>query len=185
MNIKKIIFITITALIGVFTMEAQNQTKQENKTVVVYFSATGTTAAMAKNAAAALGADIIEIEPMHKYTAADLNWHDRKSLTTIECNDPKSRPAIANEIDISSYETVIVCYPIWWAYAPKIVYTFMESQKWAGKKLVALCTSGGSGLGRSGSDLAKYAKGVDYKGGKDVTRAKADAIKNYVEGLVK
>lgn len=155
------------------------------KTAFVYFSATGTTEKMAKDAAAVMGADIFEIEPVHKYTDADLNWHDKKSLSSIECNDPKSRPAIANKIDISGYDTVILCYPIWWAYAPKIMYTFVENQKWEGKKIVTLCTSGGSGLGRSGTDLAKYAKGSDFKGGKDFTRGKAEEIKNYIEGLLK
>ena len=155
------------------------------KTAVVYFSATGTTERMAKGAAEALGADIFEIQPVHKYTAADLNWHDKKSLTTVECNDPKSRPAIANKIDLAAYDTVILCYPIWWAYAPKIVYTFVESQLWGGKRLITLCTSGGSGLGRSGSDLAKYANGADFKGGKDFTGKSGTEIKKYVEGLLK
>ncbi len=155
------------------------------KTAVVYFSATGTTERMAKTAAQEMGADIFEIQPVHKYTDEDLNWHDKKSLTTIECNDPKSRPAMANKIDISDYDTVILCYPIWWSYAPKIVYTFVESQNWSGKKLITLCTSGGSGLGRSGTDLAKFAKGVNFKGGKDFTRGSGSDIKKYVEGLLK
>lgn len=155
------------------------------KTAVVYFSATGTTERMAKTAAQEMGADIFEIQPVHKYTDEDLNWHDKKSLTTIECNDPKSRPAMANKIDISGYDTVILCYPIWWSYAPKIVYTFVESQNWSGKKLITLCTSGGSGLGRSGIDLAKFAKGVSFKGGKDFTRVSGSDIKKYVEGLLK
>ena len=63
------------------------------KTAFVYFSATGTTERMAKNAAKEMGADIFEIQPVHKYTDADLDWHDKKSLSSIECNDPKSRPA--------------------------------------------------------------------------------------------
>ena len=155
------------------------------KTAVVYFSATGTTERMAKNAASVMGADIFEIEPVHKYTAADLNWHDKKSLTTIECNDQKSRPAIANKIDISGYDSVVLCYPIWWGYAPTIIYTFAESQNWSGKKLITLCTSGGSGLGRSGSDLAKYAKGVDFKGGRDFTRGSGNDISKYVNGILK
>ena len=172
---KKLI---LTLLIGAFVMESTFA-----KTAVVYFSATGTTERMAKNAAQAMDADIFEIEPVHKYTSADLNWNDRKSLTSIECNDPKSRPAIAHPIDISAYDTVILCYPIWWAYAPKIMYTFTESQNWSGKNLITLCTSGGSGLGRSGSDLAKYAKGAAFKGGKDFTRGSGDDVKKYVEGL--
>ena len=112
---KKLI---ITLLIGAFVM-----TGATAKTAFVYFSATGTTEKMAKNAATAMDADIFEIQPVHKYTDADLNWHDKKSLTSIECNDPKSRPAIANKIDISAYDTVVLCYPIWWSYAPKIMYT--------------------------------------------------------------
>ena len=155
------------------------------KTAVVYFSATGTTERMAKSAANAVGADIFEIQPVHKYTDADLNWHDKKSLSTIECNDPKSRPTIENKIDISGYDMVILCYPIWWSYAPKILYTFVESQNWSGKKLVTLCTSGGSGLGRSGSDLSKYAKGVIFKGGKDFTRASGEEVKKYIDGILK
>ncbi|MCR5079931.1 MAG: flavodoxin [Treponema sp.] len=155
------------------------------KTAVVYFSATGTTEKMAKSVAKEMNADIFEIQPVHKYTKADMNWNDEKSLTTIECNDPKIRPAIANKIDISGYDTVILCYPIWWGMAPKIVYTFVESQKWDGKKLITLCTSGSSGLGRSGSDLAKFAKGCDFKGGKDFTRGSGADIKKYVEGLLK
>lgn len=174
---KKII---LTLLFGGFII-----TGLSAKTAVVYFSATGTTERMAKTAAQEMGADIFEIQPVHKYTDEDLNWHDKKSLTTIECNDPKSRPAIANKIDISDYDTVILCYPIWWSYAPKIVYTFVESQNWSGKKLITLCTSGGSGLGRSGIDLAKFAKGVSFKGGKDFTRVSGSDIKEYVEGLLK
>lgn len=172
-------------LLGAFIMTglSANPSRASGTVAVVYFSATGTTERMAKNAAQAMGADLFEIEPVHKYTDADLNWHDKKSLITIECNDPKSRPAIANKIDISAYDTVILCYPIWWAYAPKIVYTFVESQNWSGKNLITLCTSGGSGLGRSGSDLAKYAKGSNFKGGKDFTRGSGVDVKNYVEGL--
>ena len=163
------------------------------KTAFVYFSVTGTTERMAKNAAEAMGADIFEIQPVHKYTEADLDWRDKKSLSSIECNDSKSRPAIKSVVstssnktfDISSYDTVVVCYPIWWSYAPKIVYTFVESQNWNGKKLITLCTSGGSGLGRSGSDLAKFAKGADFKGGKDFTRGSGADVKKYIEGLLK
>ena len=190
---KKLI---LTLLIGGLMM-----TGLSAKTAFVYFSATGTTERMAKNAAKEMGADIFEIQPVHKYTSADLNWRDKKSLTTIECNDPECRPAIkavvsasgagnsvassTSAFDISGYDTVIVCYPIWWAYAPKIVYTFAESQNWSGKKLIILCTSGGSGLGRSGSDLAKFAKGADFKGGKDFTRGSGADVKKYIEGLLK
>ncbi len=182
---KKLI---LTILLGCLTIAGLSA-----KTAFVYFSATGTTERMAKNAADAMEADIFEIQPVHKYTDADLNWHDKKSLSSIECKDPKSRPEIKAVVstasdavfDISSYGTVVLCYPIWWAYAPKILYTFVESQNWSDKKLITLCTSGGSGLGRSGSDLAKFAKNAEFKGGKDFTRGSAANIKKYIEKLLK
>ena len=187
---KKLI---LTLLLGGFVMTGAFAAPSTGSGTIafVYFSATGTTERMAKNAAKEMGADIFEIQPVHTYTNADLNWNDKKSLSTIECNDPKSRPAIkavvseSGAFDISAYDTVVVCYPIWWAYAPKIVYTFVESQNWNGKKLITLCTSGGSGLGRSGSDLAKFAKGADFKGGKDFTRGNGADIKKYIEGILK
>ena len=189
---KKLI---LTLLIGglIMTGAFANPSTGSGNVAFVYFSATGTTERMAKNAAKEMGADIFEIQPVHKYTDADLDWHDKKSLSSIECNDPKSRPAIKAVVstssntafDIAGYDTVILCYPIWWAYAPKIVYTFVESQNWAGKKMITLCTSGGSGLGRSGTDLSKFAKGVDFKGGKDFTRGSGTDIKKYIDGLLK
>lgn len=172
-------------LILILLLGGLMMTELSAKTAFVYFSVTGTTERMAKNAAKEMGADIFEIQPVHKYTDADLDWRDKKSLSSIECKDPKSRPAIANKIDILGYDTVVVCYPIWWSYAPKIVYTFVESQHWNGKKLITLCTSGGSGLGRSGSDLAKFAKAADFKGGKDFTRGSGADVKKYIEGLLK
>lgn len=182
-------FISIILFIGcvvpLLVAQQSNEEVVSKEIAVVYFSATGTTEKLAKTVAETVGADLIEIEPVHKYTSADLNWHDKKSLTTIECNDPKCRPEIKNSIDISSYNTVILCYPIWWAYAPKIVYTFVESQNWKDKALITLCTSGGSGLGRSGSDLTKYAKDVNFKGGKDFTRYSSSDLKKYIDGLLK
>ena len=186
--------ILMTARLWADSSESDSEQKTKTGSIaVVYFSATGTTKKMAESLASEIKADIYEIVPVHKYTEADLNWQDKKSLTTIECNDPKSRPEIkdvvdpveATAFDISGYDTVILCYPIWWAYAPKIIYTFVESQSWTGKKLITLCTSGGGGLGRSGKELSKIAEGCDYKGGKDFTRAKAEKIKKYVEGLLK
>ena len=182
---KKLI---LTLLLGGLMM-----TGLSAKTAFVYFSATGTTERMTKNAAEAMGADIFEIQPVHKYTDADLDWRDKKSLSSIECNDSKSRPEIkavvsaasTTAFDISGYDTIVLCYPIWWSYAPKIIYTFVESQHWNSKKLITLCTSGGSGLGRSGSDLAIFAKGADFKGGKDFTRGSGADIKKFIEGLLK
>lgn len=174
-KMKKII---LALILGVFCMA-------NAKTAVVYFSATGTTKQMAEKAAKAIGAELFEIVPAQAYTSADLDWHDKKSRSTIESNDPKSRPAIKNKIDVKDYDTVILAYPIWWGYAPKIMYTFVESQSFEKKNLITLCTSGGSGLGPSGKDIAKAAKGSVFKGGKEFNYGSEADIKKFVEGALK
>ncbi|MCM1322081.1 MAG: NAD(P)H-dependent oxidoreductase [Bacteroides sp.] len=141
-------------------------TGANTKTLVAYFSATGNTAWLAKTAAEALGADLAEIIPAQLYTPADLDWHDKKSRSSVECNDPLSRPAIKEKIGTADYDTVIIAFPIWWYNAPKIIYTFAESADLSEKKVVPICTSGGSGLGRTGSDLQKISSaGADYRKG--------------------
>ena len=152
--------------------QSSQGTQNAKKTVVCYFSATGTTERLAKTAASALG--------------ADLNWRDNNSRCVKENNDNKSRPAIANSIDLSGYDNVIIAYPIWWGLAPKIVYTFVEQNDLNGKNLVTLCTSGGSGLGRSGSDLAKHAKGAVLKGGREFRGSASGAeVKKYIDSILK
>ncbi len=144
------------------------------KTAVVYFSCTGNTKRLAQTSAKILEADLFEIVPEKAYTNADLNWNDRKSRSTIECNDSKSRPAIksvkavlkdAGTFDVSKYDTLVIAYPIWWAYAPKIIYTFVENTDLKGKTIIPLCTSGGSGIGNSGKDLEKFAPKAVWKKG--------------------
>lgn len=157
------------------------------KTLVAYFSATGNTERLAKTTAEALSADIFEIVPAQKYTTADLDWRNKKSRSTIECNDASSRPAIAEKVDLTGYDTVVVAFPIWWYNAPKIIYTFMESGDFAGKKVVLLCTSGGSGLGRTADDLKKVTTaGAQFLGGNKFSpNAGANEIKKYFDSVLK
>lgn len=96
-----------------------------NKPLVAYFSASGTTAKAAAVLAQAAKADIYEIVPETPYTPADLDWTDRSSRTTKEKNDPSFRPAIGGKsIDVSSYDTIYLGFPIWWYTAPSIIKTF-------------------------------------------------------------
>jgi flavodoxin len=125
-----------------------------NKILVAYFSATGTTASAAENLAKAAKADIAEIKPAVPYTAADLNWQDKSSRSSVEMNDKGSRPEIVPlSADISSYDTIFLCFPIWWYTAPTIVKTFLESADFSGKKIVLFATSGSSNLGKTAADL--------------------------------
>lgn len=127
-------------------------------TIVVYFSATGTTKGVAERIASVTNADIFELIPAEPYSDADLDWNDSGSRTTIEMNDPDVRPAIANDtVDLESYTTVYIGYPIWWGDAPRMMSTFVEAHDFDGKAVIPFCTSGGSGIGRSGSNLASQA----------------------------
>lgn len=105
-----------------------------SKILIAYFSASGVTARTAKEMAKAAGADLYEICPAEPYTAADLNWMDQKSRSTLEMNDPACRPAIAAPAaDLDQYDTVFVGFPIWWYVEPRIVDTFLERSDFSGK----------------------------------------------------
>ena len=113
-----------------------------SKALVAYFSASGATRTLAKELAKAANADLFEIEPEQPYTAADLDWTNKNSRSTLEMNDPNSRPAIAHACpDLAAYDTVYVGFPIWWYVAPAIVNTFLESGDFAGKRVVPFATS--------------------------------------------
>ena len=121
-----------------------------SKTLVAYFSASGTTAKAAKNLAEAAGADLYEIKPAVPYTQADLNWMDKKSRSSVEMNDKSSRPALADkDANIAAYDTILLGFPIWWYVAPTIINSFLESYDFSGKKIVLFATSGGSGFGKA------------------------------------
>ena len=120
------------------------------KSLVAYFSASGVTARAAKTLAEAAGADLYEIKPKMPYTKADLNWMDKNARSSIEMNDPSSRPKIADQnADIASYDVIFLGFPIWWYVAPTIINTFLESYDFSGKTIVLFATSGGSGLGKT------------------------------------
>ena len=107
------------ALLGISFASCSQNTKElktmetQKKTLVVYFSATGTTKAAAEKIAKATNGDIAEIEPVEAYTDADLDWHNDKSRSSVEMKDSKSRPA-CKPIDVKQYEVIYIGFPIWW-----------------------------------------------------------------------
>ena len=138
-----------------------------SKTLVAYFSASGTTAKVAKKMAEAIGADLFEIKPETPYTGADLNWQNKNSRSSVEMNDRSSRPAIAvKAADMPQYDVVFVGFPVWWYREPSIIDTFMESYDFAGKTVIPFATSGGSDLGDSAANMQKLAKGAKVVNGK-------------------
>ena len=126
--------------------------------LVAYFSATGTTKALAESTAEVTGADLYEIIPEQPYTAEDLDYGDAGSRTSQEQNEESARPGISGGVEnMEQYDIIFLGYPIWWGEAPRIVATFVESYDWAGKTVVPFCTSGSSGIGDSAVNLQELA----------------------------
>lgn len=155
------------------------------KILVAYFSASGQTAKLAKTLAGVTGGDLFEIVPETAYTAADLDWMDKKSRSTIEMKDPKSRPAIAGKVaDMAQYDTVFVGFPIWWYQAPRIIETFLESYDFSGKTVIPFATSGGSGMGGTNKALAPSCTGARLVEGKVFrSSTNADTLREWVKTL--
>ena len=155
------------------------------KVLVVYFSATNTTEGVAEHIANGLNADIYEIVPEDPYTDADLNYNDNNSRTTIEMNDPNARPAISGSVEnMEQYDIIFVGYPIWWGEAPRIVSTFMESYDFSGKTIVPFCTSGGSGIGSSASNLERLTSGATWLDGRRINGSDSqDTVMEWVNSL--
>ena len=155
----KRITLIIAACCLILTACAQNNQTKENKgmkTLIVYFSATGNTKAAAQKLTQEFNADLYEITPEVPYTAADLDWRDKTSRSTIEMKDKTSRPAITGRCEnISDYDTVWIGFPVWWYTAPTIVNTFIEAHDLSGKTLNVFATSGGSDVKDSYNDLKK------------------------------
>ena len=127
-----------------------------SRTLVAFFSASGVTAKVSRNLAAAADADIYEIKPAVPYTTADLNWQDKQSRSSIEMKDKSSRPEITDKSnDVSAYDRIFLGFPIWWYTAPTIVNTYLESGDFAGKEIILFATCGSSGFGSSVADLKK------------------------------
>ena len=131
------------------------------KKLIAYFSASGTTAAVAKNLAKAAKADLYEIRPETPYTSADLNWQNKNSRSSLEMRDKSSRPALADaDARIEEYDTVFIGFPIWWYVAPTIINSFLEQYDFTGKRIVLFATSGGSGFGKAVAGLQPSAPGA-------------------------
>ena len=158
----KRIIIFIATCILMFNACAQMKTenpqnnKTMKKTLVAYFSATGTTKRAAEQLAKEYNADLFEIAPEQPYTAADLDWTNKQSRSTLEMKDKSSRPAIKGTCaNIADYDTVWIGFPVWWYTAPTIINTFIEAHDLSEKVLNVFATSGGSGVEGSASDLKK------------------------------
>ena len=121
------------------------------------------------------------LSPVESYTNADLDWNDKRSRSSVEMNDPKSRPAIQEaKKNIADYDVIFIGYPIWWNLAPRIIDTFIETHHLAGKTLIPFATSGGSGITNSVGALKKAYPDLNWKEGKLLNRMDENGIREWI-----
>lgn len=158
-----------------------------SKTFVVYYSATGSTKAVAETIANTAGADLFEITPVDPYTSDDLNWTDDNSRVSVEHNDESKRDVPLTKTtpdNWADYDTVFIGYPIWWGIAAWPVNNFVKGNDFSGKTVIPFCTSTSSGLGQSGDLLADMAGTGNWQDGERFSSgASSSKVEFWVNGL--
>lgn len=164
-----------------------SQSGEGGGVLVIYYSATGNTEAVAGYIAEATGGDLFELDPVEPYTDADLNWTDENSRVTLEHEDESLRDVelVADTVDNwDSYDTVFIGYPIWWGIAAWPVDGFVEANDFTGKTVIPFCTSSSSGLGQSGELLAELAGTGDWQEGQRFrSSASQEDVTEWVDSL--
>ena len=153
--------------------------------LVVYYSATGNTEQVANEIAAALNADVFELEPVEPYSDADLNWTDDNSrvVQEYENEDQRAVELVSTSVENwDDYDTVFIGYPIWWSIAAWPVNSFVQNNDFTGKTVIPFCTSSSSGLGESGQLLAEMAGSGNWQEGERFSSgADADTVQEWLD----
>lgn len=161
-------------------------TETHSDVLVAFFSATGTTKGVAERIASVTGGDLYEILAAEPYTSDDLNYNDSSSRSTKEQNDKNVRPEIGSEdISLEGYTTIYLGFPIWWGEEPRILDTFVEKYSFDGITVIPFCTSGGSGIGRSGPNMEALAGTGTWLDGQRFDGNVSEAeLQSWIEGLM-
>ncbi len=153
-------------------------------TLVAFFSATGTTAAVAAEIARVTGGELCAVTPKLPYTEADLDWHNAHSRSSVEMQNPAARPGLCEDkVNPADFEVIFIGYPIWWDEAPRAINTFIERHDWTGKTLIPFATSGSSGIANSVSALKRSYPQLNWQEGKLLNHADEAAIRRWAEGV--
>lgn len=155
-----------------------------SESVVIYFSATGNTERVAGYIEEITDSDIIEIVPTDEYTSENLNYSDDNCRANQEQNDDNARPDIDNEIDVASYDTIYLGFPIWWGDVPKIILTFLDTYDLSGKTVIPFCTSGGSGISTSMNTLKNYNQNINWIDGEQFSSSTSkETVESWINSL--
>jgi len=158
------------------------ESKEMEKVLVAYFSASGVTKGVAQQLAGVTGGTLHEIKPAKPYTDADFDWRDKQSRSSVEMQDKSSRPAITDKLDnMQDYDVIYVGFPIWWYTCPTIVNTFMEAYDFKGKTVIPFATSGSSSIKKACEDLKATYPDVNWKEGKLLNQATKKDLEDWVK----
>lgn len=161
--------------------------QESGKTLVVYYSATDHTEAVANYIADALGADTFEVSPAELYTAEDLDWTEEGSRVNREHEDPSLRVMELTTDTVDNweeYDTVFVGYPIWWGIAAWPMDNFVSANDFTGKTVIPFATSSSSGIGESGTLLAELAgTGTWLEGKRFPSNTSENEVTDWVNSL--
>ena len=151
---------------------------KKTKTLIVYFSAAGTTKSAAKKIQKLTGGTLVCLQPEKAYTKN----YDRLLDVAMQEQESDARPKLSTVIkNRKQYDTVILGYPIWHGKEPMIIRSFLEQNDLSGKKLIPFCTSGGSGISGSMAGIRKYAAGAEVAQGKDLSGTGSPGIKQWLK----
>lgn len=155
-----------------------------NKSVICYFSATGTTKRVAEELSKIINVDLFEIEPVQKYTSEDLDWTNKKSRSTIEMEDENFRPEVKNKLEnINDYKNIIIGFPVWWYKEPTIIDTFIEENNLRNKNVYVYVTSGGSTVAESLKHMKEKYPNINFVSGKTLNNINEEEIKEWIKTI--
>lgn len=179
--------VIILAVLLTISFSACSKNKQERnmeKVLVVYFSASGVTEEVARQLAEVTSGDLHKIQPEQPYTAADLDWTNKQSRSSLEMNDKNSRPSISDKVqNMEEYNVVYVGFPIWWYTAPTIINTFIESYDFKGKTVIPFATSGGSSIKKACQDLKAAYPNINWREGKLLNNASKKELEEWTKSM--
>lgn len=153
------------------------------KSLICYFSATGTTKNIAIKIARILQGDVFEIVPEQEYTSEDLDWTNKQSRSSVEMANENIHPKVKYKLEnVEDYNKIILGFPVWWYKEPTIVDTFIEGNNFDGKQVYVFVTSGGSTVDGSLDNLRKKYSNIDFVSGKRLTsNLLEDEILNWIK----
>ena len=155
----------------------QAETNRDEDVLIAYFSRTGNTRQIVGLIQDQIGGDIFEIQPAESYPSSYSATTERAEREIAS----GTLPALASDVEnFDEYEIVFVGYPIWWDTTPPVVNTFLNSHEFNGKTVVPFCTSGGSGINGSLTNINQYCAGADILSGRDLSGANAQEVRQWL-----